>query len=44
MKNFYCHPQNRDHMEKMISDDSVFRYIYAHWDLWIPLTNSIILQ
>ena len=25
---------------KMISDESVFRYIYANWDLWIRLTHK----
>ncbi len=30
-------------LEKMISDESVFRYIYANWDLWIRLTHKTAL-
>ena len=30
-------------LEKMISDESVFRYIYAHWDLWIRMTHKTAL-
>lgn len=30
-------------LEKIIPDESVFRYIYAHWNLWIRLTHKTTL-